>query len=115
MECRKAEEMVNKYIERTLSLREMELFLDHVEKCSSCYDELETYYIVHETMAQLNDNGTDTALDMQNMLRQDLWNSRSYLRKIKAIKGIGLCGCMMAAGALISMIVYGILQLIHYI
>ena len=26
----------------------MEEFLDHIQNCSSCYDELETYFIVHE-------------------------------------------------------------------
>ena len=48
MDCRTAEGMVSSYIEHKLPVNELEEFLDHVESCSSCYDELETYFIVHE-------------------------------------------------------------------
>lgn len=48
--CQTAESMVNRYIEHDLSVNELEDFLDHVENCPSCYDELETYFIVHAAM-----------------------------------------------------------------
>ena len=47
MNCQTAESMVNRYIEHDLSVDELENFLEHVENCPSCYDELETYFIVH--------------------------------------------------------------------
>ena len=56
MNCRTAEGMVNGYMNHELSLKELEEFLDHIQTCSSCYDELETYFIVHEAMQQLDDN-----------------------------------------------------------
>ena len=43
MNCRIAEGMVNKYIDHTLPLNDLEDFLEHIEKCSSCYDELATF------------------------------------------------------------------------
>ena len=46
MNCQTAESMVNRYIEHDLSVDELEDFLEHVENCPSCYDELETYFIV---------------------------------------------------------------------
>ena len=115
MDCRKAEEQVTKYIERSLSFRELEAFLYHVEKCSSCYDELETYYIVHEAMAQLDNDRTDTMLDMKNMLRQDIWNSRSYLQKIKALKALAICGGIAVTGGVVVLIVYGVLEIFRII
>lgn len=115
MDCRKAEMMVDKYIERTLSIREMEAFLDHVEKCSSCYDELETYYIVHEAMAQLDNDGTDAVLDMKNMLRQDIWNSRTYIQKVKAIKILAIGGGFLTGSAVVALIVYGLLEVFRII
>ena len=42
MNCQTAESMVNRYIEHDLSVDELEDFLEHVENCPSCYDELET-------------------------------------------------------------------------
>ena len=56
MDCSAAEGMVTRYINHTLSIDELEDFLEHVESCSSCYDELETYFIVHEAMLQLNED-----------------------------------------------------------
>ena len=115
MDCRKAETMVNSYIERSLNIREMEAFLDHVEQCNSCYDELETYYIVHEAMAQLDDDRTDTILDMKKMLRQDIWNSRIYIQKVKAIKAVAVCIGLAASAAMIGFVQYGILNVFKII
>ena len=63
MNCRIAEGMVNKYIDHTLPLNDLEDFLEHIEKCSSCYDELATYFIVHKAMQQLDEKQEDTVLD----------------------------------------------------
>lgn len=115
MDCRKAEAMVNKYIKHELNVREIEAFLDHVEGCNSCYDELETYYIVNKAMAQLDDDGTDAVLDMKKMLRQDIWNSRVYIQKVRALKILGISGGVLTLGALVSLIVYGILEIFKII
>ena len=68
MDCRTAEGMVSSYIEHKLPVNELEEFLDHVEKCSSCYDELETYFIVHEVTQQLNDNSSNSVLDFKDLV-----------------------------------------------
>ena len=64
--------MVNQYMNHTLSIEEMEEFLDHIQSCSSCYDELETYFIVHEAMRQLAEDEGDTVLDFRKLLNQDI-------------------------------------------
>ena len=46
MDCRTAESMVTRFIDHSLSMNELEGFLDHIELCPSCYDELETYFIL---------------------------------------------------------------------
>lgn len=83
MNCRAAEEMVTGYIAHTLSMKELEEFLEHVQHCSSCYEELETYFIVHAAMMQLNDEEESAVLDLQNLLDQDLKKSRRYIRRKK--------------------------------
>lgn len=62
MNCQTAESMVNRYIEHDLSVDELEDFLEHVENCPSCYDELETYFIVHAAMQQLDEESRDSSL-----------------------------------------------------
>ena len=60
IDCLTAEGMVSKYIRHTLSTDELEEFLDHVESCSSCYDELETHFIVYEALQQLDEKEDGT-------------------------------------------------------
>ena len=68
MDCQTAEGMVSRYIKHDLPLNELEEFLDHVQNCSSCYDELETYFIVHEVTHQLDDDSSDSVLDFKKLL-----------------------------------------------
>lgn len=81
MNCRTAEGMVNRYISHDLPVDEMEEFLDHIQNCSSCYDELETYFIVHEAMQQLNEDSGESVLDFKDLLKQDIRKSRRYICK----------------------------------
>ena len=81
IECRIAESMVTQYINHSLSVDELEEFLDHISHCSSCYDELETYFIVHEAIQQLDEPEDSSALDFRKLLDQDIRKSRRYIRK----------------------------------
>ena len=74
MNCRIAEGMVNKYINHTLSVNDLEEFLEHIENCSSCYDELATYFIVHKAMEQLDEKQEDSVLDFRELLEEDIRN-----------------------------------------
>lgn len=104
MDCRTAEGMVNSYIEHKLPVDELEDFLDHIQECSSCYDELETYFIVHEVMQQLDDNSRDSVLDFKDLMEQDIQSSRRYIRRKKwgwALIGSGICVVIAALAALL--------------
>ena len=111
MDCRTAEGMVSSYIKHDLPLNELEEFLDHVQNCSSCYDELETYFIVHEAMQQLDEKQEDTVLDFKELLEEDIRKSRRYIRKKKfhrAIAAVAVCGLI---AALVVFLVFVILEL----
>ena len=85
MNCRMAEGMVSRYINHSLSVEELEEFLEHIEECSSCHDELETYFIVHEAMQQLNESGSESVLDFTELLENDIRKSRHYIRRKKIL------------------------------
>lgn len=77
MDCRTAESMVTRFIDHSLSVNELEEFLDHIETCPSCYDELETYFIVHEAMQQLEKRRTGQSLTLRNF-----WSRRSEIQTL---------------------------------
>ena len=100
MDCRTAESMVTRFIDHSLSVNELEEFLDHIETCPSCYDELETYFIVHEAMQQLDEKEDGTVLDFKKLLEQEIRRSRRSIRQTRGIRfTVGLIS-MAAAVAL---------------
>lgn len=89
MDCRTAESMVNRYIDRTLNEKELDEFIQHIENCSSCYDELETYYIVHEATKQLDQEGAESEFNIKGLLEEDLMRTKKEVyRKTKMFRMI---------------------------
>ena len=111
MNCQTAESMVNRYIEHDLSVDELEDFLEHIENCSSCYDELATYFIVHKAMQQLDEKQEDTVLDFKELLEEDIRKSRRYIRKKKFHRAIAAVAVCVLIAALVVFLVFVILEL----
>ena len=111
IDCRQAETLVARYIKHTLSTDELEEFLDHIEHCSSCYDELETYFIVHEAMQQLDEKQEDSVLDFKELLEEDIRKSKRYIRKKKFHRAIAAVAVCVLIAALVVFLVFVILEL----
>ena len=112
MNCRIAEGMVNKYINHTLPLNDLEDFLEHVENCPSCYDELETYFIVHAAMQQLDEESRDSTLDLRELLEEDIRRSKHYILKMRfrrALSGMGFCALIAGLGGFLIYIIMQVL------
>ena len=112
MNCRIAEGMVNKYIDHTLPLNDLEDFLEHIEKCSSCYDELATYFIVHKAMQQLDEESRDSSLDLRELLEEDIRRSKHYILKMRfrrALSGMGFCALIAGLGGFLIYIIMQVL------
>ncbi|MCI6004517.1 MAG: zf-HC2 domain-containing protein [Blautia sp.] len=115
MDCRAAEGMVTRYISHTLSLEELEEFLEHIESCSSCYEELETYFIVHEAMLQLDDEDEDAMLDFKHLLEQDIRKTRRYIYKKKVTNILSAILFVILIGVVTFFFVFIITQIKQFI
>ena len=93
IECRIAESMVTQYINHSLSVDELEEFLDHISHCSSCYD----------------------ALDFRKLLDQDIRKSRRYIRKKRWFHF--LAGLLLAVFAVLLLIfvIFFITDIAHFL
>lgn len=81
MTCNEARRMITSYVKKELPDRELEQFLRHVERCSDCMDELDTYYTVYQAL-DLLDSGGHHDYDLRRMLREDIRTSwRQLMRK----------------------------------
>ena len=78
MECNKVQGMITQFINNKLSLKEMEVFIDHVEGCPECREELEVYYALLTAMRQLDEDKNLTS-DFHKELKQKLEQSKEKI------------------------------------
>lgn len=72
MNCREARRMVTPFINHELSDKETEQFLHHVEHCSECMDELDTYFMVYRAIDTLDAGWHHKENDFQKMLGEEI-------------------------------------------
>ena len=114
IDCRQAETLVARYIKHTLSTDELEEFLDHIEHCPSCYDELETYFIVNKVTQQLDEQEDGSVLDFQKLLEQDIRRSRRNIHKRRGIQFAGGILTMILTAALVIFFIFIFFEIKHF-
>ena len=58
MKCQDMERYIPLFIDDKLSGLRMREFIDHIEDCSVCFDEMETNYLLKEALLRLEDDGS---------------------------------------------------------
>lgn len=97
--CKEAERMVMPYIDNQLNENELEAFVQHVEMCPSCKEELEIYYTVFLGLRQL-ENGTGM-YDVAGALEESLETSAFMIRATRLRKVISYAvGTLLTVGVL---------------
>lgn len=108
MKCIEAQQLVKPYIEGQLSDKQLEQFLDHVEHCPECYEELEIYFSIYETLGSSEKNQDEEVYDFEGKLMQDMKNSRRYLHLRKAYRFFRFAVILLAELLLVCTIITGI-------
>ena len=78
MDCVRAQKLIRPYLDGKLSDRELEEFLDHVESCPACHDELEIYFSIYQTLGEETDDGD---YNFTRKLDEKLQRSEQYLTR----------------------------------
>ena len=89
MKCEEALTRISAYIDNTLSGRELEEFIEHVEHCPECYDELETHYTIKVGINYLEQDRQD-AYNIPQMLKKDLERKKDRLHRGKVIRSLAM-------------------------
>ncbi len=84
MTCQEAERMVTPYINDQLTGDETEAFLEHIESCKNCQEELEIYFMVDVGLKQL-DKGSGT-FDIAGALERKIEDSYARVRRMWAFR-----------------------------
>ena len=100
MKCEEALQKITPYIENRLQPRELEAFIEHITQCPSCYDELETYYIVSRAVQYLDDEKQDT-YNIMELLKRDIRMKEQGLRRRRRMHWL-VFFCLLTAAALLA-------------
>lgn len=98
MNCKEIDKMIPEFLNKELSGRELNEFMEHISECPECKEELSIRFLVSEGMASLEDGNT---FDLQEKLNRRLEEAR---RKLKIRKGIHFFVYGLEILAIITMI-----------
>ncbi|MCR5602417.1 MAG: zf-HC2 domain-containing protein [Lachnospiraceae bacterium] len=73
MKCRDMERYITLFINDKLSGMRMKQFIEHIEECSVCFDEMETNYLLKEALLRLEKEGS---YDLHGDLMEKLKNTK---------------------------------------
>ncbi len=84
MKCTEAERMVIPYLKDELNIEQLDAFLEHIETCDNCMEELEIHYMVDVGLKKLDQ--ADATYDIVGDLRRKLESSCGVLRRFSAFQ-----------------------------
>lgn len=87
MECKEFEREIPAFIAGELDDKTMLEFLEHIEKCPDCKEELSIQVLVQEGMARLEDG---SAFDLQKELERKMQEARKRIRRHRTVRAIRL-------------------------
>lgn len=85
MECKEMQKKIPRYLNDELNSRETLQFINHVEHCMECKEELSIQYLVLEGTARLEDG---SSFDLNKELKAKLENSRAGVRRKRKMNAI---------------------------
>jgi len=107
MTCKEAQQLIMPYINDELTDKELTPFLDHINNCKDCYEELEVYYTLYAGLAQLD--GKNEGQDMRNLLPEALYVSH---RRVRGRKMFNLSYLLMEILAMLVLLGVVIMEIV---
>lgn len=96
MKCQEAEQKIQLFIDDELTGESLNNFVRHIDNCHSCYEEMETSYLLKEALSRLENGET---FDLSRELTNKLNNMRDCLETHKALtvvrRSISVCAAII--------------------
>lgn len=88
MECTAAERKISSFLSGELDERDTEEFVEHIEQCETCMEELAIQYLITEGMHRLEDGG---AFDLNKELKEMLLWTKKRVHRQKILDRVLFC------------------------
>lgn len=97
--CKETEMRISDFIEYKLGYQELKKFIEHVENCSNCKEELTIQFLITEGMARLEDG---RAFDLHKELEARISDGKRLIRRHRFMQCISIT---METVAVLSIVV----------
>lgn len=102
MNCKDAEKMIPSFLEDDLSNKDLEHFLDHMDSCPDCREELTIQFLVLAGMKRLEDGNTfNLKKELDTMLR----DARKKLKVRRYLVAVSLILELLVAAMTVATVV----------
>ena len=102
MKCKEFEKKIPVFINSTMNYEELLEFVNHVNSCDECKEELDIQLLVSEGIARLEDGG---ALDLRHEMDKRMDTALSYIHRHKTLRVLAGTLQFMAALAVLLIVV----------
>lgn len=103
MKCQEVEQQIQNFINDDLTGELLANFVRHIDHCHSCYEEMETSYLLKEALSRLENGET---FDLRGELTNKLTNMRECLEVHKILTVLRRTISIMAAIFLVMSALY---------
>ncbi len=86
MNCKETQENIPLFLEGKLELQQLNLFLEHIESCKVCKEELEVYYTFYAAIKILEEDSDCKPNSCEIDLRKELARAKEKLKQAKRKK-----------------------------
>ncbi len=89
MTCLDARKRIYDYLNKKLPDEELKEFIDHINGCNECMEELRITHMVYSGVAEL-DSDKDSDMDIDGALKRYLSDSRFHLWRVFLVKVLAM-------------------------
>lgn len=88
MNCKETEKMISLFLQDELEGKSLEQFVEHIEQCPECKEELSIQFLVTEGMERLEEGNN---FNLQNALSDRLGDAKSCIKVHKGLQHTLIC------------------------
>lgn len=86
MTCLEARKCIFNYLNHNLDDETLKKFMEHLEGCPDCMEELRITHMVYSGVARLDSENDEDSMDLDSEFRHTLEQSRFHLMKVAAVR-----------------------------
>ena len=109
MKCTKAQSLMHDFLDHHLADEELGPFLDHIENCPDCREELELYSTVFELLGEENVRPAKERADSKAMLQEKLNAGHAHLRRVRTVKVLQYLSVALLLTAFVVLLYFNVL------